>query len=289
VTPDLAVDLALALAADRAIRRRAAREARPLAEGLMVRHPELYDVHYLNAVLLDPVLRDSAPPAPVDLDGAHVAAVAERWLGDLGHRHLVFDDAGAGEHAAAQLAPAGWERSRTVYMAFADDPSGIAGDPRARVISESELQAFQLTSLREEAPAVDARTGLVARLVATQSRLRTTTPCRCFGAGESGAGPASACTLFCDDDVSGRRVATVEEVGTLAAHRGRGLARAVVVAAVAYAARWGADLIVVPADADDWPQLMYARLGFAAVGRQVTLTRRTGQGGAGSGSVSGGV
>jgi GNAT superfamily N-acetyltransferase len=279
-------DLALALAADRAIRRRAAREARPLAEGLMVRHPELYDVHYLNAVLLDPVPTDAGG---VDVDGAQVAALAERWLGDLGHRHVVFDDAGAGERAAAQLAPAGWERSRTVYMAFADDPSELAGDPRARVISKSELQAFQLASLREEAPGVDARTGLVARLVATQSRLRTTTPCRCFGAGEPGAGPASACTLFCDDDVRGRRVATVEEVGTLVAHRGRGLARAVVAAAVAYAARWGAHLIVVPADADDWPQLMYSRLGFAAVGRQVTLTRRTGRGGAGSESVSGGV
>ena len=81
-------------------------------------------------------------------------------------------------------------------------------------------------------------------------------------------------------------MATVEEVGTLIAHRGRGLARAVVLAAVAYAARWGADLIVVAADADDWPQLMYARLGFAAIGRQVTLTRRIG---APAGSVSGGV
>ena len=74
------------------------------------------------------------------------------------------------------------------------------------------------------------------------------------------------CTLFLDEDVNGRRVATVEEVGTLPARRGRGLARAVVCAAVADAGRWGADLIVVPADADDWPQLMYARLGFTRGG-----------------------
>jgi GNAT superfamily N-acetyltransferase len=274
-------DLALALAADRAVRCRAALEAIPLAEGLALRHPELYDVHYVNAVLLD-----ATPPARVDLTGSEVAALAERCLGDLGHRHVVFDDAGSGERAAAQLASAGWERSRTVYMAFADDPSGLVGDPRARAISEVEMGAFQLTSLREEAPEADARTGLVARLAATQSRLRTTTPCRCFGAGESGGGPASACALFLDDDVSGRRVATVEEVGTLVAHRGLGLARAVVATAVAHAARWGADLIIVPADADDWPQLMYARLGFAAIGRQVTLTRRIRPP---AGSVSGGV
>jgi GNAT superfamily N-acetyltransferase len=151
------------------------------------------------------------------------------------------------------------------------------------------MRALQLAALREEAPEIDARTGLVARLVATQSRLRSTTPCRCFGAGEVAGEPAASCALFLDDDVGGRRVATVEEVGTLVAHRGRGLARAVVSAAVAHAARWGADLIVVPADADDWPQLMYARLGFAAIGRQVALTRRTRPGGAGSESVSGGV
>jgi hypothetical protein len=47
-----------------------------------------------------------------------------------------------------------------------------------------------------------------------------------------------------------------------------------VCAAVAHAGRWGAELIVVPADADDWPQVMYARLGFAPAGRQVALTRR---------------
>ena len=70
------------------------------------------------------------------------------------------------------------------------------------------------------------------------------------------------CALFLDDDVNGRRVATVEEVGTLVAHRRRGLARAVVSAAMSHAGRWGADLIVVPADADDWPQLMYTGAGL---------------------------
>jgi GNAT superfamily N-acetyltransferase len=271
-------DLGVALAADRAVRRRAAVEAIPVSGGIVLRHPELHDVHYLNAVLLD-----AGTPVP---SGAEIAALAERWLGGLGHRHVVFDDDAAGEHAAAELADAGWERARTVYMAFARDPAGLEGDPRARPISEAEMQALQLAGLREEAPEVDARTGLVERLVATQRRLRETTPCRCFGAGAPGGAPASMCALFLDDDVRGRRVGTVEEVGTLVAHRRRGLARAVVSAAVSHAGRWGADLIVVPADADDWPQVMYASLGFEPIGRQVTLTRRIR---APSGSVSGGV
>jgi GNAT superfamily N-acetyltransferase len=280
-------DLRDALAADRAVRRRAALEMIPFDGGIAVRHGELGDVHYLNAVLLD-----AAPPAPVGLSGAEAAAVAERWQGDLGHRHLVCDDAATGERVAAELEREGWERTRTVYMAFAGDPAAIAADPRggwAGIISETEMQALQLAGLREEAPEVDARTGLVARLVATQSRLRQTTPCQCFGAAEPGGEPASMCALFLDDNVNGRRVAMVEEVGTLVAHRRRGLAGAVVSAAVSHAGRWGADLIVVPADADDWPQVMYAGLGFEPIGRQVTVTRRLRAGRAGSESVSGGV
>ncbi|MFL5861823.1 MAG: GNAT family N-acetyltransferase [Solirubrobacteraceae bacterium] len=264
-----------ALAADRAIRGRAAHEVIRIDGGVALRHPDLDDIHYINAVLLD------ARPEPIDPAG--VVALADRWLGDLNHRHVVFDDASAGEQAAAQLSDAGWERTRTCFMVFDSDPTAVASDPRARAISEDEMQALQLAGLRAEVPEVDARAGLVGRLVATQTTLRQTTPSRCFGAGEAGEGLAAMCTLFLDEDVNGRAVATVEEVGTLPARRGRGLARAVVLAAVAEAGRWGAERIVVPADADDWPQLMYARLGFAAVGRQVALTRRP------AGSVAGGV
>jgi GNAT superfamily N-acetyltransferase len=259
-------DLRDALAADRAIRRRAAREAIPLPGGLALRHPGLDDVHYLNAVLLD--------SGPGQLDAAAAEALADRWLGDLGHRHVVFDDEAAGERAAAALAGTGWERTRTLFMVFAGDPAAVAGDARAQPISEPEMQALQLEGLRQEVPEIDARTGLVDRLVATQTALRRATASRCFGAGDAGDRLASMCTLFLDEDVNGRRVATVEEVGTLPAQRGRGLARAVVLAALAHAGDWGADLVVVPADADDWPQLMYARLGFEPVGRQVALTRR---------------
>jgi GNAT superfamily N-acetyltransferase len=140
-------------------------------------------------------------------------------------------------------------------------------------------------ALEAQASVADARSGLPLRLMAAQSALRAATPAQCFGAGEDGE-LQSMCTLFLDADVRGRRVAMVEEVGTLAAHRGRGLARAVVSAAVAAARAWNAELIVVPADADDWPQLMYSRLGFAPVGRQVSLTRRER---AAQGSVSGAV
>jgi GNAT superfamily N-acetyltransferase len=270
-------DLRDALAADRAIRRRAAAEAVRVPQGLVLRHPELDDVHYLNALLLD------AGAAPADADA--IVALTDGWQGDLRHRHVVFDDERSGEELA--LALPGWERTRTCFMTFSKDPVAVAPDSRARPISEDEMGGLQLEGLRELAPEVDARSGLVARLAATQRALRDATPARCFGAGEPGEPLAANCTLFLDEDVNGRRVATVEEVGTLERRRGRGLARAVVLAAVAEAARWDADLIVVPADADDWPQLMYARLGFTPAGRQVALTRRLRQRVAGSDSVAG--
>ena len=80
---------------------------------------------------------------------------------------------------------------------------GVVPDARARRISNDEMQALQLTALREEAPEVDARSGLITRLVATQRRLRDTTPSRCFGAADPGGELGSMCALFLDDDVGG--------------------------------------------------------------------------------------
>lgn len=266
----MSTELTAALAADRGIRRRAAAEVVPLPLGLVVRHPRLWDVHYLNAV----IVTDPGPRGAAEL-----AALADHWLADLAHRHLVFDDAATGEHAADTLGDA-WERRRTVFMTMPGTAAAPAPDARARQISAAEMEALQLAAVREEVPEGARRTGVVQRLVDTQRTLRSTTTSRCFGSGEHG-GLQSMCTLFLDDEVCGRRVAMITEVGTLPSHRGRGLARAVVGAAVAAARAWGADLIVVAADADDWPQLLYASLGFAPVGRQVSLTQRGGSGSGG--------
>jgi GNAT superfamily N-acetyltransferase len=264
-------DLGAILACDRAIRRRATAEAIPLPQGLVVRHGGLPDVHHLNAVLLDAA---PTPGADTDKDADAAVALAERWLGDRCHRQLVFDDADAGERAAATLADRGWKRDRIVFMGFTGDPPAADGDDRAREISDAELGHLQRAALAEDVSAIELRRGLVDQLVVAQRALRAGTPARGFGAGD-GDGLQSMCTLFLSTDVQRRRVAMIDEVGTLRGHRERGLARAVVLTAVAAARAWRADLIAVPADADDWPQLMYARLGFAPIGRRVALTLRT--------------
>lgn len=152
-------------------------------------------------------------------------------------------------------------------MALGSDPQAALIDPRARVLSEEQLRAVQHATLGEDDFGPLTSPGLIDRLVEAQAALRALG----FGAGP-GDVMVSHGTLFCEAEPTDRRVAMIDTVGTLRASRQQGLAKAVVSAAVRAAGEWGADLIVVPADADDWPQLLYARLGFAPLGRQVGFT-----------------
>jgi GNAT superfamily N-acetyltransferase len=258
--------LGAALKLDRDVRLRAAPEVRPIPEGFVIRDPGLARVHYVNALLL------SAPLSP-ELDAHAVTILADRWLGDLDHRHVTIDDAPAAERLAPALADRGFERARTVFMAFAGKPGDALPDARVREISDAELRALQLAGYEREYRSPRAPAGLATQLADAQAAARAGTLARGFAAGEDG-GLQSNCTLFLDPDGAGGRVAMVEEVGTLSEYRERGLATAVVSAAIRAAGEWGADLIVVPADADDWPQLLYAKLGFVPIGKQVSLTRR---------------
>jgi len=82
----------------------------------------------------------------------------------------------------------------------------------------------------------------------------------------------SACRLLRD----GNGIGQVEEVGTLTRARERGYAKATVLAAIAAAQAAGDETIFLTAEAADWPQLFYARLGFETVGEITVLRRRPG-------------
>lgn len=256
-------ELAAALALDRSVRVNGARQARAIPGGIVIRHPSLPSIHHLNAVVLE------APLAGALRDPEAIGALAERHLGDLGHRHVVAD---GGEPLAPGLRERGWRVQRTVFMVWRGT-SPPAADPRARRTGEDELRGLQLELYAEERhgqhpdPVADA---LVAALVAGQDAVRAGSRSFCFVAGEDERA-LSACTLFVAHDA-----AMIDEVGTLRAHRGRGLAKAVVTAALRHALDLGARLVAIPADAEDWPQLIYAGLGFEPVGVQHAFTRTVG-------------
>lgn len=80
--------------------------------------------------------------------------------------------------------------------------------------------------------------------------------------------------------------AQVEDVVVLAPWRGRGYGRAVVAAATRAALEASPSLVFIVADADDWPQRLYERLGYASAGglgvylRFARLPQATGPGAA---------
>ncbi len=73
---------------------------------------------------------------------------------------------------------------------------------------------------------------------------------------------AGNCELYLDG-----ADAQVEFVDTLEEFRGRGIARAVVLAAAEAARAAGATRVFIVADDDDWPKDLYARLGFDRMAR----------------------
>lgn len=258
--------LARCLELDRRVAIRGATETITIPEGCVVLNRDLPDVYFLNEVVLD-------APLPTDFDAEALIALAERWLDGLGHRFVRVDDQQAGERVAPALTQAGWDRSPTVMMAVAGAPQAAVEDPRAREISGAEHEALLLATFAEIDYGVDASPGLDRRLVDAQLATLAVGGSLRFGAGVDG-GLQATCQLYLDADVGGIPMAMVETVGTLAAYRGRGLAKAVVSRAMLAAADWGAELIMVPADADDWPQIIYSGLGFEPVGVQIVFTLR---------------
>src|SRR5262249_44713523 len=81
--------------------------------------------------------------------------------------------------------------------------------------------------------------------------------------------PGAACVLYARDGVG-----QVETVGTRPDARGRGLASAVVLAAVEASKRAGHELTFIVADPEDWPWKLYERLGFERVGVASAFLRR---------------
>lgn len=249
-------ELATALSFLRDVAVRVARRTEPLALGVAVFDEWLPRVWDLNLVWVDRV--------PDRLDAAGLIAEVERVLSAAGleHRHAIVADDRGGSRLAAGIAALGWSARRRTIMAHRR-PGAADGVP-VRELGEAEARELVERSLAGNpagfSPDV-VRQLVEARAVLASGGART------YGAVPDGV-PVSACDLY-----TRGRVAQVESVMTLEEHRGRGLASAVVLHALARARDAGCELVFLQMDEDDGPRTLYERLGFDPIGSIWVLER----------------
>ena len=215
--------------------------------GMAMVTPSLPLVWQLNALLVD----------DPDAGAAEVAAEAEEVQGGLGHRKLVVHDETLGARLAPELSAAGWNVFRLLLMVRRRPPDRAAA-PGAATEVDREQGAAALAAFRGEQP-FGWQDEAVRQLAEMDERYTRVVGARDFAAPPDG--PGCACRLYSDG-----RLAQVDEVGTLEERRGRGLARAAVLAAADAAAADGLEPVFLQTDASDWPQRLYRKLGFDEIG-----------------------
>lgn len=197
------------------------------------------------------------------LSVAGAIGLGDQVLGGAGfeHRTIVLCNEADGQRLAPEFeAMPGWEVELGRYMTWRGD-SGRQG---AMEIHETTLA--EILPLRRELscesmpPGIERLEETVDQLLEMEARYGVAGGDRWFVADDP-EGPAAACRLL-----SGDGIQQVEDVATLERARERGLAQAVVLAALAEAGAANPEVIFLVADGADWPQLMYAKLGFEPVG-----------------------
>ncbi len=193
------------------------------------------------------------------MTAAEVVAAADEALAGYGHRAIAIRDEGEGERLAAEIgAIPGWEAERNLYMLLGEDGDRATGPARETPLSGCE--GLRRDLIRGEFSAdTDDLEETVDQLLEMCRRNGEAGGDRWFVAPPEK--PAAACCLL-----SGGEIGQVEDVGTLSAARGQGLAQAVIKAAIAASREAGHRHTFIVADADDWPRLLYEKLGFETCG-----------------------
>jgi ribosomal protein S18 acetylase RimI-like enzyme len=245
-------ELERCLALLKEIDRRAAKREVPFRFGTAYLHDELPRVWSRNYVSLERELESVTPGL--------VSSEADRVLGEAGiaHRKVEVFDAEVGERLAPGLAKLGWRVECDVIMAAAREP-----DRDADLSAVEEVGPDALEPIWAEAQRSDSEVGgedVIRQLAKGKRVLESAIGARFFAAradGEIGA----YCELY-----SGSGTGQIENVLTLERFRNRGLARALVLRALAESRSAGNDLTFLLADRDDWPKELYRKLGFDELG-----------------------
>jgi ribosomal protein S18 acetylase RimI-like enzyme len=245
-------ELERCLALLKEIDHKAAKREVPFRFGTAYLHDELPRVWSRNYLSLERDLKSVTPGL--------VSAEADRLLGEAGiaHRKVEVFDAEVGERLVPGLTTLGWRVECDVVMVAAGEP-----DREVDVSVVEEVERTALEPIWAEAQSADSDVGgeeVIRQLAEGKRVLESAVGARFFAAradGELGA----YCELY-----SGSGTGQIENVLTLERFRNRGLARALVLRALAESRAGGNDVTFLLADRDDWPKELYRKLGFEEIG-----------------------
>jgi GNAT superfamily N-acetyltransferase len=206
--------------------------------------------YYSNLVRVERSLRGTATD--------ELVAATDQALGAFEHRLIQVDDDGEGERVAADLTSFGYTPDRSVLMSLHREPDRPPDLDAVEEIPFEEVRAFEVEVYVRGLPAHEVP--LAERFADFRRVVQLAANGRFFAQRVDGE-IAGVCELYLVD-----AIAQVEHVDTLEAYRGRGIARNVVLRAVAEANAAGAGMILIEADRDDWPRDLYRRLGFDEIG-----------------------
>ena len=240
------------------VEERTAERLEPTPYGPVLVHTRLNRVHDLNFLRALEV---------GDASAEELAAEAERVQGaaGIGHRRVNVRGEEQRKRLEPQFVRLGWEPQRFVLMVQRRGPDRPA-EHEVREVDEPTLRPLWAEAIRNEPHVKDER--LVEQILEHRRDVGKAIPTRLFAAEADGRLVAHA-ELYSEDGVG-----QVESVVTLPDYRGRGLARSLVLRAVAESHAAGNDLTFLVADADDWPQRLYEKLGFETVGRYARFFMR---------------
>lgn len=219
---------------------------RPIEAGIVLRTPSLPAVWAVNQ------LRIKEP-----LSFEELVDLAEEQMAGFDYRHIAVEHQAAGPDVERAFRAAGWRVERDVLMVL----SGPADRPAETSIVEDAHEEEMLELIRRWFAGDVQASNEVEQLVAYSRREDHALGDHLLGV-RSGDGALVAISKL----RSGGGIAQVEDVYTAPEARGRGFARALIGRAVELAAQGGHDLVFIVADDNDWPKLLYERLGFRPAG-----------------------
>jgi len=227
----------------------------PWAHGTVVRAPDVptyYDYNLARVEYGDP-----------GLDAEALAAAAEPYLADLGHRRIEVEDEAGGARLAPGFAAMGWVVERLAFLHRelpASAPAGTHGaDLRVDPFEASRplRVAWQGESIWGDPPAF----ALIEEQVAARRGTRAVV-------GYADGEPAGFAAFSAHGDA-----VEVELVFCLADRRNGGLGGALVATALETGHAGGARHALIEADDDGAAKRLYERLGFRTVWVRHSFTR----------------